>query len=233
MDQPNHLPRRPDSCLHIPILKDHFPPLPTHQVPHFLKFPCATLALNLLHFLRQPISEQPRRIPPSSEHQLRVRLVCLHDGLFYPNMYRRFHRTHEPRAHIDALRSQRQCRRQTLAIRKPPTRYEGHLQRLPCSGQEDEICDVALADMTRALKPVYAEEVNAKLDRALGVSDARALMNHNTAMVFQESDDGSGGVAGSFDDADTGVDDRGSVGLVIRRYESGEECDVHAEWLGG
>lgn len=93
-----------DPIIHIPIQK-HLPPsLTAHQTRYFFEFSFFALPLDLHHLLCDFIPEQPARVPPSPEHQLRVRLLRLHDRLLHLQVYRRLNRTHEPRPHVYPLR---------------------------------------------------------------------------------------------------------------------------------
>ena len=103
MNQPDDLPRGPNAVIHIPIHKDLPPPLPAHKRRHVLKLPARALPLNFDCFLGDFVAKQPTRVPPSPEHELRIRLLCLDDGDFDIVVDGRFDRAHEPRAHVDPL----------------------------------------------------------------------------------------------------------------------------------
>lgn len=63
--------------------------------------------------------------------------------------------------------------------------------------------------------------------------DRGAFVQDHAAGGFQLLDDGAGGVAGRFDDADAGVDDGGGVAVVVGGDEGWEEGQVDAEGVGG
>lgn len=90
--------------IHIPIQEHLPPPLSTHIRRHILKLPSRTLPLHLHRLLRNLITKQPTRIPPSPQHQFRIRLFRIHNRLLHLDMYGRFNRTHKPRPHIYTLR---------------------------------------------------------------------------------------------------------------------------------
>lgn len=87
--------------------------------------------------------------------------------------------------------------------------------------------------MARALEAVDGEEVDAEVDGALRVPDRGAFVQDGAAGGFQLLDDGTGGVAGRFDDPDAGVDDGLGVAMVVWRDEGGEEGQVYGEGVGG
>lgn len=233
MNQPDDLPRRPNPIVHIPIHEHLPPPLPTHRRRHVLKLPTHTLPLSLHRLLGDFIRKQPTRVPPPAQHELRIRLLRLHNGHLDIVMDGRFDRAHEPRAHIDALGAQRQRGREPLPVREAAAGDERDRQALPRPGQQDEVGDVALADVAGALEAVDGEEVDAEGDGAPGVPDRGALVQDGAAGGLELPDHGAGGVAGRFDDADPLVDDGLGVAVVVGGDEGGEEGQVHAEGVWG
>ena len=232
MNQPNHLARRPHPKILIPIHKHLSPPLPTHQRAHLLELPRRTLLLDLHRLIRNLILEQPARVLPPAQHQLRVRLLRIHNRLLDILMDRRLDRAHEPRPHVDPLGPKRQRRRQPLPIRKTTACNKRHLQTLPRAREQDEVRDVALADVARALEAVDGEEVDAEFDRGDGVPDGGALVQDGAAGGFEHLDDRTGAVAGGLDDLDAFVDHDLGVFGVGRGVHGGEEGDVDAEGGG-
>lgn len=107
MNQANHLARRPDAKVLIPINKHFAPSLPAHQRRHLLKLARGAFLLNLHCLLRHLVLEQSRGIFPSPQHELRISLLRIDNCLFDGHVNRRLDRTHEPRPHVDALRAQR------------------------------------------------------------------------------------------------------------------------------
>lgn len=104
---------------------------------------------------------------------------------------------------------------------------------LPRSRQENEVGDVALAHVARALEAVNAQEIDAQLHGRRCVPDRRALVDHDAARGLEAPDDGARAVARRLDDADPGVDDGRRVGVVIGWVERREQRDVHAEGVWG
>ena len=147
----------------------------------------------------------------------------LHNGNFDIVVNRRLDRAHEPRAHVYPLCPQRKRSREALAIREATTGYKGDLQTLSRPAQQYEVRNVALADVTGAFEAVDGEEVDAEVYGALRVSDRGAFVQDGAAGGFELPDDGAGGVAGRFDDADPGVYDGLGVAVVVWWDKGGEE----------
>ena len=229
MNQPNDLARRPHPKILVPIHKNLPPPLPTHQWPHLLELPRRRLLLNLHRLIRHLVLKQPARVLPPPQHQLRVRLLRVHDRLLDVMVDRCFDRTHEACSHVDTLGAERERGCQALAVGETSTSDERHLQALPGAGEEDEVRDVGFTDVPCALEAVDAEEVDAEFDGGDGVADGGALVQDDDAGLLEHFDDGPGGVAGGFDDLDAFVDhDLGVLG-VRGCVHGGEEGDVDAE----
>ena len=229
MNQPNNLARRPHAKILVPIHKNLPPPLPTHQWPHLLELPRRRLLLNLHRLIRHLVLKQPARVLPPPQHQLRVRLLRVHDRLLDVMVDRCFDRTHEACSHVDTLGAERERGCQALAVGETSTSDERHLQALPGAGEEDEVRDVGFTDVPCALEAVDAEEVDAEFDGGDGVADGGALVQDDDAGLLEHFDDGPGGVAGGFDDLDAFVDhDLGVLG-VRGCVHGGEEGDVDAE----
>ena len=205
-------------------IQEHLPtPLPTHIRRHLLKLTRRALLLNLHRLFRDFIRKQPRRVPPPSKNKLRIRLLRLDNRLLNLLMNRCLNRTHKPRPHINALSAQTQRRRQPLPVRKTTRRNERHAERLACAAQQNEVGDVALADMAGALEPVDGQEIHTELDSRLRVPNASALVQDDAASGFQLLDHGARAVARGLDDVDPFFDYHAGVGTVVRGNERGEE----------
>ena len=233
MDQADDLARGPNAVMHIPTHKHLAAPLAAHKGRHVLKLAARALPLGLDSFLGDSVAKQPACVPPSPEHELRIRLVRLDDGDFDVVVDGRFDRAHEPRAHVDPICAQSQGGRETLPVREPAAGDKGDVQALPRPGQQDEVCDVALPHMPGALEPVDRQEIHAEVDGALGVPDRGAFVEDGAAGRFQLPDDRPGGVTGRFDNLDPFVYDGLRVAVVVWRDEGGEEGQVHAEGVRG
>lgn len=183
----------------------------------FLELARCARALNFECLDGHRVLEQPARVPPSSQHELCVCFLRLNNRLLDIPMNRRLDRAHEPRAHIDSLRTQVQRRSQALSIAETSRRDEWNWNRLSCPAQQDQVRNIRLAHMSRALKPVNAQEIHAQLHRAECVSDACALVQDHARWVglLEHLDDRTGRVAGRLDDADAFVQDCLRVGRVI------------------
>lgn len=223
MNQPNDLPRRPDPVVHVPVDKDLPPALSAHKRRHILEFPARTLPLGLDGLLGDFVAEEAARVAPPPQHELRVRLLGFDYGPLDVVVDGRFERAHEARAHVDALGPERQRCGEPLPVREAAAGDEGHLQALPGPAQQDEVCDVALAHVARALEAVDGEEVHTEVDGALRVPDRGAFVQDGAAGGFELLDNGARGVAGRLDNSDARVDDGLGVAVVVRRDEGGEE----------
>ena len=233
MNQPNDLAGRPHAKILVSIQKDLPSPLPRHQGPHLLEFTRRAGLLDPCGLGRDAVLEQPARVLPAAQHELRVRLRGVDDGLLDVVVDGGLERAHEARAHVDALGAQGQGRGQTLAVGEATGCDEGYVEGLARAGQEDEVGDVGLADVAGALEPVDGEEVDAEFDGGDGVADGGALVQDYAVGFFQLGDHGSGAVAGGFDDGDSFVDHDLRVFGVGGCVHGGEEGDVHAEGEGG
>ena len=142
-------------------------------------------------------------------------------------------RAHEAGAHINALRAKGDRSSETLAVGEAARGDEGDAEGLAGAGEEDEVCDVGLADVAGAFEAVDGEEVDAEFDGRLGVADGGAFVQDDAAVGFEELDYGAGTVAGGLDDFDAFVDAHLGVFLVGGCIHRGEEGDVYAEGVGG
>lgn len=87
--------------------------------------------------------------------------------------------------------------------------------------------------MSRALKPINAQKVNTKLDRALSMTNRRTLVQHRDTRGLELANDRAGRVSSRLDNLDALVDDGLGVGRVVGREEGREEGQVDAEGLVG
>jgi hypothetical protein len=191
------------------------------------------LPLDLQRLLRHLVLEQSGGVLPPSQNKVGVVLVRRHNGLLDLLMDGRLNSAHEPRTHVDTFRTERQRRRKTLSVSEPTRRDEGDVELLARPAQENEVCDVVLADVAGALEAVDGEEVHAQLHGGLGVPDGRALVQDDRVGLLQLRDHGAGVVAGCLDDLDALVDDYLCVGGVVWGHEGWEEGQVHAEGVLG
>ena len=125
---------------------------------------------------------------------------------------------------------------------------------MPGAAEEDEVRDIALADVPSAFESIDGQEVDPEFYSGLRVPDGGAFVDDDAAGVFELLDDRARGVSGGFDDADAGGDDGGGVGCVFGRVrdvgvvgerggwggtvvvggdEGGEQGQVYGEGTGG
>lgn len=219
--------------IRIPIHKHHPPSLPTHQRRHLLKLALLALPLNLERLLSDLILVQPGRVLPPPKQQHRIRLLRLDNLLLDAPVDGRLLGAHEPGAHVDAARAQAHGRGQAETVGEATRGDEGRLEGLSGFAEEDEIRQVALAYMPCTLEAVNAEEVNAKLDGALSVTDSSALVQDSDAGLLQLRDDGTRRVARRLDDTNPLVNDSLRVGAVVGWYDGGQKRDVDGERFRG
>lgn len=217
----------------VSIDKHLLAPLAAHIRRHLCKLARLALLLNLEGIQRHLVLEQPRRVGPPPQQQRRVRLLRLDNRLLDVLVNGRLDGAHEARAHVDAACAEHQRRRQALTVCEAARRDKGRIERLPRAAQQDEVCNVALADVARTLEAVDAEEINTQFDGALGVADGGALVQDDDAGGLELADDGAGRVTGGLDDLDALVDDGLRVGRVVGRQHGGQQRQVDGEGVLG
>ena len=232
MNKADDLPGGPDTKIHIPIQEDLTSPLPTDQGRHLRKLAGAALPLDPHRLLRHAIREQATRILPAAQHELGIRLVGIDDRLFDIDVDGRFKRAHEASPHIDTSGAESEGSSKALAVSEAAAGDEGDGEALTRAAQQDEVRDVALADVAGAFEAVDGEEVDAQFGGGLRVSNRRAFVEDGAVGGFEELDYGTRAVARGFDDFDAFGDDGAGVGGVVRRVEAGEEGEVYAELVG-
>lgn len=208
-------------------------PLTANIRLNLLKLACCTRLLDLRRRSSDLVLEQPTRVLPPSQHKLCVILRGLDNRLLDVDVDRRLNGTHEPGAHVDTLSSQAQRRSETLSICESTGGNKGDLERLSRSAQQNQVGDIRLANVASTLEAIDAQEIHAKFNGALSMSDRRALVQDNGVHLLQLLDDRAGGVAGRLDNLDSFVDDDLCVGAVVRRVYRGEQRDIYAEGLRG
>lgn len=191
MNQPNNLSSRPNTILRIAIHKHLSAALPADIRGNLGKLARGALALDLERLLSNLVLEQARGIAPAPQHKRRIRLLRADNRLLDILVQRRLDSRHEARAHVHAARAEAQRRREPVAICKAARGNKGDLERLARLAEEDEIGNVALADVAGALEAVDAQKVDAQLDGALRVADRGALVQDCDVGLFQLCDDGA------------------------------------------
>lgn len=208
-------------------------PLTRHPRCDLLKLARCAGRLNLERLDSSLVLVKSTGVLPPAQDELGVVLGRLDDLLLYVDVNGRLDGAHEAGTHVDTLGAQAERSSQALAVGESTGSDERNLEGLACAAQEDEVGEVALADMASALEAVDGEEVDAELNGALGMADGGALMQDEGADGLELLDDGARAVAGGLDDSDALVDDDLGVCAVVRRNHGGEEGDVHAEGVFG
>jgi len=170
---------------------------------------------------------------PPSQHKLGIMLRCLDNLLLDIDVDWRLDRAHESCAHVDALGAQGQRGSQTLSVCESARGDERNSEGLACARKEDEVRDVALANVSRALEAVDAEEVHAELDGALRVSDGRALVQDCGSDSLELLDNWARAVSCRLHNPDALIDDNLCVCAIVRWDHCWEESDVDTEWVLG
>lgn len=219
--------------IHISVDEDLPPSLPAHEWRDVLELPAGAGAFGLHSLLGDFVPEQPGRVLPSPQHELRIGFLRIDNRLLHVLMDRRFDRAHEACAHVDALSAKAQRRRQPLAVCEPTGGDERHAEGLSRAAQENEVRDVRLAYVPRTLETVDGEEIDAELDGRLRVADGGAFMQDGAIGRFQLADHRAWAVPGCLNNRDPFVNDGLGIASIVRRDESREEGKVHAEGVWG
>ena len=196
---------------------------------HLLKLACGALPLDLQRLFCDLVLVQPAGVPPPPQQQCCVRLLCLDNLLFDLQVYGRLLCAHESRAHVDAAGTETERRGKSPTVGETTAGDKGNLQGLAGLAEEDEIGNVALADVAGAFETVDAEEVDAELNGALGMSNTCTLVKNDHTSLLELRDDRSGRVTRRLHDLDALIDNSLSVCAVVRGDHSGEKSDIHAE----
>lgn len=221
------------TVLWVTIDKHLLSSLAANQRRDFAKLARLALLFNLERVEGNLVLEQAAGVAPPSQQQSGVVLIALDNGLFDVLVHRGLDGSHEPCAHVDTRCTKQQGSGQAVAIGKTTTSNEGDLEGLTGSTQQNEVGDVALANVAGTLEAVNGQEVDAELNGALGMANGSALVEDNDAGLLQLLDDRAGRVACRLDNLDTLVNDGLGVGTVVRRDHGREESDVDGEGLLG
>lgn len=169
-------------------------------------------------------------VAPLPEDEGRVRLLGADDLFLDVAVDGRLDGAHEASAHVDAACAEAEGGGEAVAVCEATGRDKGDaIEGLAGAGEEDEVCNVGLADVAGALEAVDGEEVDAELDGGDGVTDGGALVEDGDAGALELGDDGAGGVASRLDNCDALVDDGLGVCAVVGGHEGGEEGQVDGE----
>lgn len=192
------------------------------------------LALDLDGVGRDLVLEQPTGVLPPAQDKLRIGLLRVDNGLFDVLVDRGFHRAHESGAHVDALGTKAQRSSQALSVRETSRGNERNSHGLAGTGQQDEVGDVALANVAGAFEAVDGEEVDAELHGAQRVPDCGALVQNDTRGVgfLQLLDDGTWAVAGGLHNANALFQHYASVCGVVWGHHSRQKGEVDSEGVG-
>lgn len=194
---------------------------------------CAGL-LDVHGLERDLVCEKSRCVLPTPKDKSGVGFLCVDDGLLDVVVDGCFDSAHEARTHVDTTGTESQRGGQTLTVCETSRRDEWNTtQRLPGSAEQDEVGNVCLANMSSAFEAVNGQEVNAKLDRRLCVSDGGALVQDDSASSLELLDDWSRAVSRRLNNIDLLLDNNASVCGIVRGNHGREEGQVDAKRLVG
>ena len=140
---------------------------------------------------------------------------------------------HEPRAHVDAVGTQRQRRHQATAVGESARGDHRDVDLGRRRRDQHQAGDVVLAGMAGALEAVDADAVHAEALRLDRMPHRGALVQHLDPVVVEHRQMRRRVGARGLDDLDAGVDDHLAVLVVRRRVDRRQDRQVHAERLVG
>ena len=153
------------------------------------------MPLPFTHFKSHRVLEHARRVAQRAEHVGRVALTRLADALLDGVVDLALCRRHKARSHwrqcqartIRATGSERQRGCETAAIRDTARRDERRRDLLRRQRHEHEAANVVFTGMARALEAINAQHVRAELECLEAVAHSRALVDHESACVFEDA----------------------------------------------
>jgi hypothetical protein len=219
----------------VAVDKDLSSSLSRHVRRDLFEFARRALTLDLQRIRSDLVLKHTARVRPPAQHKLGIRLLRLNNSFLDVIVNRRLNSAHEARAHVDSLSTQAQSSSETLAISEPAAGDERHRHSLASAREENEVRNIALANVAGAFEAVDREEIHTKLHSAQRMPNRRALVQNHTRRVslFQLLDDRARAVASSFDNADALVQDDLGVRGVVRGHHGGEQGEIDTERVFG
>lgn len=197
------------------------------------EFAGCALPLDFRGLFSSFVLEQSSSVLPSSEYELGIVLRCLNDLLLDIQVDWCFDSAHEPSSHVDAFSAQAQSGCKTLPICETSRCNERHIDGLSGSAKENEVGDIRLANVASTLEAVNAQEINAKLDRALRMSDGGTLVENYDTNSLQHLDDWARRVSSRLDNLNSLIDNHLCVRAIIRGVYRRKESNVDTERIVG
>lgn len=148
VDEPDDLAGGPDAVVRVAAGEDLAAALAADEGGDLGELAGLALALDLDDGVGDLVAVEAGRVGPATHDQRRVGLLSLDDLLLDLLVDRRLHRAHEPRAHVDALRAETERGREALAIGEAARGDKGHLERLSCLVEQNEVGDVGLTNVS-------------------------------------------------------------------------------------
>lgn len=233
MNQANNLAGRPNAVFSVAVHKDLLSSLTAHKRRNLGKLALLTLLLDLESLQGNLVLEESGSVSPSAHEEGCVGLVGAHNLLLDLLVHWSLDGAHESRSHVDSRSAEAQRGSESVTISEATAGDEGDAESLAGLAEQDKVCNVALADVSTALKTVDTEEVDAQLDGALSMANRGALVEDNDAGLLQLRYDRPGRVSCGLDDLDPLVDDGLSVCGVVRGHHGGKKGDVDTEGVLG
>src|SRR6185312_15203002 len=204
MDEPLHLPGRPDAFISIAGRIDHLAAGSRDELADVLE-PGAFL-LHRDHLGRDRIPGNPRGVAHGAEDQLGLALVIGDDTFLDELVDRALAGSHEARAHVDALGAERQRRDEAAAVAEAARGDQRDLHLVGGGRDQDQAGRVVLAGMTGAFKAVDRDGIDAHAFGRERVADAGAFVHDLDAVLLELGDMLLRLVARCLDDLDAAFD---------------------------
>lgn len=233
MNETNNLASGPDTELGVTVDEYLLSSLAADEMGNLAELARRALALNLEGLLGNLVLEKTAGVAPAAEQQGGICLLGLDNLVLDVLVNGSLHGAHEACAHVDTTGAEGQSSSETPAVGETTRGDERNLEGLASTAQQDEVGNVALADVAGAFETVNGEEVDTELDGALGMANGGALVEDGDAGLLQLRNDRPGRVSGSLDNLDAFVDDSLGVSAVVGRNHGGEESDVDTEGVLG
>lgn len=233
MNETNDLASGPDTKLGVAVDEHLLSSLATDKMSNLAEFACCALALNLQGFLGNLVLVKAAGVAPAAEQQGGVCLLSLDNLVLDLLVNGSLDSAHEACAHVDTTGAEGQSSSETPAVSETTRGDKRNLEGLASTAQQNEVGDVALANVAGAFETVNGEEVDTELNGALGMANSGALVEDGDAGLLQLRNDRSGGVSSGLDDLNALVDDGLGVSAVVGRNHGWEQSDVDTEGILG
>jgi len=159
VDEALHHARRPDAVVLVALLEHHASARAGDEMRNVVDR-CAAFLLDRHDLLTDRVLGDARRIVQRAEDEVGRALVVGDDLFLHLLMDRALDRAHEARAHVDAVRAERQRRHQPARIAEAARGDHRDLDLIGRNRNEDQPWDVVLARMPGALEAVDRDRIH-------------------------------------------------------------------------